>query len=234
MAVSDPSANFGWDVPEISGDVGAWGGILNSIWGEDGDGGATKGIDQVVHEIQVRVDAAEVAIGDIGDRVTVLEAGDSTPLIAQISRATGQSIGKGSNAKIIYNVVDFDSGGLTTPQQCCLTVPADGAGLWQFRAVIQAPASVGSGDDGRFWRVQIVRGSEVIAESRVPYMNDGVHTSNSGDISVEAAAIVVAGDLEVYEVFVQQGYSAGGAGSALVEASVGTYFEGLRLTKEVP
>lgn len=234
MAVSDPSANFDWDLPEIFGDVGAWGQILNSIWGEDGDGGATKGIDQVIHEIQVRVDDAEIALGEIGDRVTVLEAADATPLIAKVSRASGQSVAKGSNVKIIWDVVDFDSGGITTPTVCCLTVPADGAGLWQFRAVIQGPHSTGSIDDSRFWRLQIVRGSEVIAESRVPYMNDGVHTRDSGDISVEAAAIVVADEGEVFEVFVQQGYSDKGRGSALVEASVGTYFEGSRITKEVP
>jgi hypothetical protein len=37
MATQDPTANYGWDLPDVGGDSGAWGAILNSLIGDDAD-----------------------------------------------------------------------------------------------------------------------------------------------------------------------------------------------------
>lgn len=50
MAVSDPTSNYGWLLPDVNGDIGAWGGILNAIFGEDT--GPPLGIDGVLKSIE--------------------------------------------------------------------------------------------------------------------------------------------------------------------------------------
>jgi hypothetical protein len=37
MATQDPTANYGWNLPDVAGDSGAWGTILNSLIGDDAD-----------------------------------------------------------------------------------------------------------------------------------------------------------------------------------------------------
>lgn len=50
MAVNDPTTHFGWLLPDTGGDIGAWGGLLNAIFGEDT--GPPLGIDGVLKNIE--------------------------------------------------------------------------------------------------------------------------------------------------------------------------------------
>lgn len=58
MATNDPTTNYNWNLPDVSGDSGAWGTALNVIFGED-----VTGIDAVVKAISVKADAALPATG---------------------------------------------------------------------------------------------------------------------------------------------------------------------------
>ena len=235
MAVSDPTANYGWLLPDVGGDIGAWGGILNSVFGEDGAGGAVKGIDQVIAELQLEVDALTVILDDLEDRVTTLEANPATALGARSELSSGQSVAKNSATKMAWGTAIFDEGSLTTPDITRMTVPTDGTGLWQIRGSIKAPRTVGSGDDGRSFLIQVRKnGTEILAEARIPYLNDSVDSSNSGDISLDVACLDVStADGDYYEILLTQSFAAGGTGSVTVEAGNGSFMEAMRITKEI-
>lgn len=53
MAVQDPTTNYAWDLPNVNGDSGSWGGMLRTILGDD-----VTGIDAVVKAISVIANAA--------------------------------------------------------------------------------------------------------------------------------------------------------------------------------
>ncbi len=235
MAVSDPTANYGWLLPDVGGDIGAWGGILNSVFGEDGAGGAVKGIDQVIAELQLEVDALTVILDDLEDRVTTLEANPATALGARSELSSGQSVAKNSATKMSWGTSVFDEGDLSVPDITRMTVPTDGTGLWQIRGSIKAPRTVGSGDDGRSFLIQVRKnGTEILAEARIPYLNDSVDSSNSGDISLDVACLDVStADGDYYEILLTQSFAAGGTGSVTVEAGNGSFMEAMRITKEI-
>lgn len=64
MAVNDPTTNFGWELPDVGGDVGAWGGMLRSIFGEDA---GVLGIDAVLQAVS---DVADAALPTTGGTLT--------------------------------------------------------------------------------------------------------------------------------------------------------------------
>ena len=53
MATIDPTTNYSWDLPTVSGSSGAWGTALNAIFGDD-----ATGIDAVVYAISQVANAA--------------------------------------------------------------------------------------------------------------------------------------------------------------------------------
>jgi len=60
MATQDPTVNYGWDLPTVGGSSGAWGTILNTIFGDD-----ATGIDAIVYAISQVADAALPATGGL-------------------------------------------------------------------------------------------------------------------------------------------------------------------------
>ena len=53
MAVQDPTVNNSWNLPDVGGDTGSWGGLLRTIIGDD-----STGIDAVMEAISVVANAA--------------------------------------------------------------------------------------------------------------------------------------------------------------------------------
>ena len=82
MATVDPTTNYAWDLPTVGGSSGAWGTILNTIFGDD-----TDGIDAIVFAISTVADAALPASGGTmtGELVTLTQ----TFTIADLSSMTG-------------------------------------------------------------------------------------------------------------------------------------------------
>jgi len=63
MAINDPTTNYGWNIPTDQGDPGAWGALLNAIFGEDG--GANPGIDKILKDVSNVADAALPKAGGV-------------------------------------------------------------------------------------------------------------------------------------------------------------------------
>lgn len=109
MAVNDPTANFGWNIPNVGADIGAWGSILNIVLGEDG-GSGVPGIDAVLGDVQ---DLAEAALPAAGGEITgdlVVDGsitGDGPVRVANSLELVGGSIinlGSGNNNNIATDV----------------------------------------------------------------------------------------------------------------------------------
>jgi hypothetical protein len=62
MAVSDPSVNYSWDVPNHGGDVGAWGNMLRTIIAD-----TVTGIDAILKAVS---DVANAALARAGGTMT--------------------------------------------------------------------------------------------------------------------------------------------------------------------
>ena len=62
MAVQDPTTNYSWDLPNVNGDDGVWGGRLREILGDD-----VTGLDAVVKAIS---DVANAALARAGGTMT--------------------------------------------------------------------------------------------------------------------------------------------------------------------
>ena len=230
MAITNPTPNYLWVLPVPGANIGSWGTVLNKVFGDDGAGSDALGIDGVIAAVQTDVDAAEVNIVNIDDRVTIIEAASPANFYARTYRAASQSIPTGIPTKVSFDTSVFDEGSLLTVSNSRITVPTDADGIYQIRAVVRVPAWVGSGDDGYRWKIEVRKGSAVVARGKVPYLNDGFDSS-SGDVTLLAAgidAVAIAGDF--YEVFVQQDFFAGGNSAAnLVGGTANSYFEAIRL-----
>lgn len=105
MAVNDPTANFGWNIPNVGADIGAWGSILNAALAEDG-GSGVPGIDAVLGDVQ---DLAEAALPKAGGSISgnlVVDGsltGNGPVRVANNLELTGGSIislGSGNNNNI--------------------------------------------------------------------------------------------------------------------------------------
>jgi hypothetical protein len=62
MATQDPTTNYSWALPDVGGDTGAWGTMLNAIIGDD-----ATGIDAVVKAVS---DVANAALAKAGGTMT--------------------------------------------------------------------------------------------------------------------------------------------------------------------
>lgn len=231
MAVSDPTSNYGWLLPDVGGDIGAWGGILNAVIGADADE-AVKGIDEVIHDLQLALDAAEADIVDIAARVTTLEAGIPAALATRLSLSGAFTIPSDVDTKILWGTVDFDKGSISVADGTVATVPVDGTGLWQLRAQVEIPYHGGGAgnDNGRWVYLRIVKnGSEVIGNTRHPYTDNGSDSTDTGNVTLNVAVLDQPAAGDTYEVWCSQG---GVGKSVQIADTVGTYFEAIRITRE--
>jgi hypothetical protein len=252
MAVTDPTVNYKWAIPDVGGDIGSWGGLLNTIFGNELDdleleahiGTGTMlapenqaspppGIDQVVFKLPEELDASEAEVVAIAARVTTLEGTPPVLLTARLKQSTGQNVPSQSTVPMTFDTTDHDQGDLTTANASQIQIPSNGAGLWQFRAAVKAPFhGGGSGkDDGRGYELSIVKNGTPIAFSRSSESQTGSDATHSGDISLECSTTEVAAGGDVFEVFIWQGIA---GRSVRLTADSGTFFEGIRITPEVP
>lgn len=240
MSVNNPTQWYKWVLPVTGGSIGAWGTILNTMFSEDTGDTTTVpslGIDETVWNLQAELDTLTTAIDTLQDRIAAEEASPATSFGARTERSSSQSIPKSvasPGTKVAFNSMVFDEGDLTLGDVTRLTVPVGAAGYWQIRASIKVPRTTGpgsaGGDDGRFWVLRIVKnGTEILADRREPYLNDGVDESNSGDFTLGLSVANLAAEADYYEAFVDQGFFDGGTDAATLAAGNGTYLEAVRV-----
>lgn len=211
MAVTDPTTNFSWDLPDVGGDDGVW------------DDNVTDGLNTLLNEIDTDVqtveDEATTLASDVDDlesRIFALESGSTPPVYV--------SVASGPTAKFDQLILPFvavvDPLGMhdEVAEPTRLTVPdgSDGplsgggqfdlGGLYRVRASVECLYHQG-GDDGHSWLVELLKnGTDVIAVGRWPELNDGVSTSGENlNVQAETLDIGVPGDY--YEVRVTAGQS---------------------------
>lgn len=226
MAVQDPTTNYKWALPDIGGNIGSWGTLLNLVFGNEGtiaDVTDPMGIDGVIGQLQLDLDAAETQLDGFEDRLDTVEATGTTPLYFQVQRGSAQSIPYNTPTKVAWNTEVFDEGGVHASGTVTLATGQDG--LWHFNANISG-ASEGGGDDSTGWLVEIRRNGVAIASARVPALNDG---SSAGNITVSCSTIVSAVVGDTFEVFVTQFEIGSGPTARNLASGIGSYFEGVRL-----
>jgi hypothetical protein len=59
MAIQNPTVNYEWDLPVVGGSSGAWGTILNTLFGDDG----ANSLDSILADFEDRVSTVETALG---------------------------------------------------------------------------------------------------------------------------------------------------------------------------
>lgn len=208
MATTNPTPNYGWVLPIPGGSIGAWGTLLNKIFGEDG---TPLGIDGVLKAIQDDVDTAETDIAAIDTRVAALEAAGANAYYARIYRSSNQAIPGKTATQVTFNAESFDQNSLASGDD--LVVPSGAAGLYEVRAQVLVPFHT-SGDDSVLWKLEIRKGSTVLAEARTPHLNDGVSAS-SGNISLSVSCLDVAAEADAYTAHVYWEHPAGTSGGSL-------------------
>jgi hypothetical protein len=87
MATNDPSTNYTWDLPNVSGDTGSWGALLNDILSKD-----VTGIDAILFAVSEVADAALPVDGS---------APMAGHLDVQTSSSAGGVIASGSGTKTL-------------------------------------------------------------------------------------------------------------------------------------
>jgi len=239
--------NYSWQLPAVGGDIGSWGGILNTVFGESTGDTTTSpalGIDGTINLIQVAIDAAELDIVNISDRVTVLESEIAPSFYARVTMLVDQNVGSGATSTLIWGDEKFDEGGVydSSVDVKKMTVPTGGEGAWQVRAQLTGPSWKGSDDDARSWVIRIMRFdsglSSILAEGRTIYANDG-YDSNSGNVSVMAEALTEVTEAEIlagvsFEVVVIMTQPDDSSASVINAVDHQTYFEAARVApKEV-
>ncbi len=184
------TVNYGWDLPSVGGDIGAWGGILNSVFGEDSAvAPLILGIDGVIAAIQADLDLSEARLDDLLTQITVLESDTVPSFYAKVVPSIGQTVQNNIFTKLVWATELFDEGDVHTGSEDKLVIPVGGEGAWMVRVHITADPYNDS-DNSRSWELQIRRGvSGAIADARTPHQNDGF-SSDSGDISLTAEVLV--------------------------------------------
>jgi hypothetical protein len=195
--------------------------------------GVPPGIDQTVWLLSKSLDLAEWLVLDIANRVTTLEAADPDLMAGRLSQSSPQTIPRSSGGTpMVWGTSDLNLGGVANDTNQ-LTVPVGGAGLWQLYASISMKHQAKQ-DDGRFIRVIIARGNQILSDCRHPYTTNGAHATLSGNVTVEASVIdtvLVAEEGETFQVWVEHGDV--GTSSPVVD-TVGSFFFATRITKELP
>ena len=92
MAVQDPTTNYNWNIPDVSGDIGTWGGILREIIGDDVTG----------------IDAVLKAVSDVANAALPLAGGTLTGEVKhKASRFTSVNLGATLSGAV---AMDLDAG----------------------------------------------------------------------------------------------------------------------------
>ncbi len=235
--VTDPTLWYLWELPNVGGDIGGWGGILNTMWAEDTAVSPTPvlGVDAVVGLVEADIDTLRTAVTTLLARVTTLEANAVVSMGARIEKSGTQAITIATSTKVTFGTVVFDEGSSTATVDR-ITVPASGAGAWQIRASVTGERFA-NGNDSRYWELIIKKtsGSTVtnLARSRVPYLNDGGDSTNTDRSTVAITvldAAAVQGDY--YEVWIEHGDDNNDSGSSTIAVGTGTFLEGVRVFHE--
>lgn len=204
MAATDPTVNYGWNIPDVGGDIGSWGGILNTVFGEELSAAdllvhavtpltPPPGIDQIVGLIQTALDLAEEDLLILQDSVTVLESEVTPAFYAKITPTIGQTLQNNSWTQLVLPTPLFNEGDVISGST--LVPPAGSEGAWLVRAHITADPWNDS-DNFRRWELQIRRNGTAIADAITPHQNDG-GSSSSGDISLTATALELVTTAEI-------------------------------------
>ena len=122
MATQDPTVNYNWDLPNVSGDTGNWGALLNTILGD-----TVTGIDKRLFDATATADAALPKAGGV-------LTGD---IEVFTSHAVGGTITSGSGVKVVnLATANFwkSVGSLSGAVTLNLTNPQSASG--DFEAVI--------------------------------------------------------------------------------------------------
>jgi hypothetical protein len=92
MAVNDPTTNYGWNLPNVAGDSGNWGTLLNAIIGDD-----STGLDAIVKAISVVANAAlPKAGGTMTGRIDVKNEAFTAINLGTVSGATNCDLSLGN------------------------------------------------------------------------------------------------------------------------------------------
>jgi hypothetical protein len=222
---------YSWHTPAVGADIGTWDTILNALFGEDGAGGATDGVDEVIGDLETALDTLKTTIDNVGTRIDTLEDNVPVPIGSRIELSSGQSIPSNTATQLDLTSVVFDEGATTTVADT-ITVPTGGEGIWMFRAQVTglryAPNATGD-DDGRFWLIEIMKNGTAVAHGRVPYIDDGADSVDSDDVSVGVSFLDSPAAADAYTVRVTQNALNADPGATTVAADTGTYFEGVRI-----
>lgn len=127
MAVNDPTPRYGLLLPDVGGDVGAWGGMLRAIFGAD-DTEPVLGLDAIIGAIEDTANAALPADGGTatgnleiapasGESLLTINRGSETVNADVRYENTGSvraEAGITNSADADYRVRMFDDGGVGT------------------------------------------------------------------------------------------------------------------------
>jgi hypothetical protein len=222
---------YSWHTPAVGADIGTWDTILNSLFGEDGAGGATDGVDEVIGDLEAAIDILVSDIDSLTDRIVTLEGSAPVVMGSRIELGSGQSIPSGVATQLDLTSVVFDQGATTTAADT-ITIPTAGTGVWMFRAQVTgakyAPGGTGT-DDGRSWLIEIMKNGVAVAHGRIPWIDDGVDSVDSDDVSVGVSWLDSPAVADAYTVRVTQDAQDADPGATTVAADTGTYFEGVRI-----
>lgn len=119
MAVSDPSTNYGWEIPDVGGDVGSWGGILRTLFSDDGAGVDPLGVDGVIKAVSDVADAALPKAGGTltgpvlhkGARYTAVNLGSSLSGTVNIDLSAGDYFYGTVTGNVTFNVTNPPASG---------------------------------------------------------------------------------------------------------------------------
>jgi hypothetical protein len=215
MATTNPTPNYDWVLPVPGGSIGAWGTILNKIFGEDSE---PLGIDGVLRAIADDVDDAEDDIDALDTRVGTLEASGTSAFYARLYRSGNQNIAHQSLTQVVFNAESFDQGGLSSDGPS-VEIPAGGGGVYQVRAQVLVPVAT------RAWRMEIQKDGVKIAEGNYPQ-----HAA-TGNATLSAAVLdpsAVEGTEYTVHVF-QSRSGVQGDTAALQGGEAVTFLEAVRL-----
>lgn len=237
MATVDPTVNYSWNLPTDLGSLDIWGTELNTAIGDFGE--VILSIDEVLASIQTALDAILVTILDLEQRVVGLQSGRQFARYCRLTKPDALDTNNVLNTPFAINwpVATFDVGGPfhnvgADPNR--LTVPTDGAGIYNISGQIIVPLHAGgggaSGNDDRIgWELSIYKndGADPVARTRYPGLNDGSDSSfqiiGPGALQVQCIDEAVAGDF--YELRLSQQDNASGKNLTAIWRAISDHFE---------
>jgi hypothetical protein len=228
VTVNNPTDNYGWQMPDEGGDEDTWGTETNELIGDLV--GAILSVDEILAGLQAELDVEQTRITGADERTSQLEGSAPRPAYARVWMGSGQVIAKATATKLNFDTESFQKETLwsssTNPSR--FTIPTDFKGLYTVRGVVRVPFATGFDNQSNEWYARIVKGgSTVIAETRIPYMNDDAkNDATVNDQTLIVEALVDAAEGEYFEIEVRYNWWGNGqATDALTGGAANTYFE---------